>query len=186
VLFGGNSTASFVEYSNSFVVMPAVSYDFSGRSVSNAGDVNGDGYDDLIVGVPYASRCYVLFGNRFGFSNMTKGFTIFGILGSDQTGWAVSGAGKCLICIVFFLHCFLLPLFFVGDVNNDTFADIIVGAPNALNYQGVSTGAVYVLFGNHSNHLFDIQLSELTSDRGFAVYGQNVQDCAGVSVSGAG
>jgi hypothetical protein len=93
VLFGTNSTADFALHSNSFMVTPAVSYDFSGRSVSLAGDVNGDGYDDLIVGVPYASLCYVLFGNRFGFTNMTKGFTIYGVSTSDQTGWSVSGAG---------------------------------------------------------------------------------------------
>jgi hypothetical protein len=57
------------------------------------GDVNGDGYDDLIIGVPYAARCYVLFGTNQGFVNMTQGFTILGAGSSDMTGWSVSGAG---------------------------------------------------------------------------------------------
>jgi hypothetical protein len=62
--------------------------------VSNAGDVNGDEYDDLIIGVPYASRCYVIFGTEHGFRNMTNGVTIVGETSMDQTGWAVSRAGK--------------------------------------------------------------------------------------------
>jgi hypothetical protein len=65
--------------------------------VSNAGDVNGDGYDDLIIGVPYAARCYVLFGTVQGFANMTTGFTILGVSG-DLTGWSASKAGDCLFC----------------------------------------------------------------------------------------
>jgi len=57
---------------------PALAYDHSGRSVSVLSDVNGDGYDDLIIGVPYAARVYVLFGTHFGLVNMTEGFTIYG------------------------------------------------------------------------------------------------------------
>ena len=41
-------------------------YDFSGRSVSSAGDVNGDGYDDLLIGAIYADsragETYLVFG----------------------------------------------------------------------------------------------------------------------------
>jgi hypothetical protein len=89
-LFGGAN----IDTSQLHSMSPAISYDFSGRSVSNAGDVNGDGYDDLIIGVPYAARCYVLFGTKHGFVNMTEGFTVFGVQSSDLTGWSVSGAGK--------------------------------------------------------------------------------------------
>jgi hypothetical protein len=75
-----------------FVVAPSISYDFSGRSVSNAGDVDGDGNDDLIIGVPGVSMCYVLMGTSRGWVNMTQGFTVFGGDG-DNMGWSVSGAG---------------------------------------------------------------------------------------------
>ncbi len=139
---------------------PSVSYDFSGRSVSNAGDINGDGFDDLIIGVPYAARCYVMFGTEEGFVNMTEGFTIFGAQSSDLTGWSVSGA---------------------GDVNNDTYADIIIGAPRG----GGSAGVSYVLFGKHSGFA-DINLESLEAVQGFAISGAASGDCSGLSVSGAG
>ncbi len=60
-----------------------------------SGDVNGDGYDDLIIGVPFASVVYVLFGTSLGFVNVTQGFTILGAGLGDMTGWSVSGAGEC-------------------------------------------------------------------------------------------
>ncbi len=72
---------------------PIVSYDYSGRSVSNAGDINGDGFDDLIIGVPYAGVCYVLFGTSQGFASMTNGFTVFAAQSNDLICWSVSGAG---------------------------------------------------------------------------------------------
>ncbi len=54
--------------------------------------MNSDGHDDLIIGVPGASLCYVLMGTARGWVNMTQGFTVFGGDG-DNTGWSVSGAG---------------------------------------------------------------------------------------------
>jgi hypothetical protein len=147
------------------LMTPAVNYDFSGRSVSNAGDVNGDGYDDLIIGVPYAARCYLMFGTEHGFMNMTEGFTIFGAQSSDLTGWSVSGA---------------------GDINNDTFADIIIGAPNAVNLLGVTSGAAYVVYGGPTDVLFDLNLDNFISTKGFVIYGASAHDACGVSVSGAG
>ncbi len=88
----------------------SISYDFTGRSVSNAGDVNGDGYDDLIIGAPFISTCYVLFGNVRGFMNMTDGFMIKGVSLNDLTGLSVNSAGiytllvVCLQCV--YLSCF--------------------------------------------------------------------------------
>ncbi len=146
------------------MVRPATSYDFSSRSVSNAGDVNGDGYDDLIIGVPYAAKCYVMFGTEDGFVNMTEGFTIFGAQSSDLTGWSVSGA---------------------GDVNNDGFDDIIIGAPYASNGLTSSVGVSYVLIGRRTE-FSDISLDLLTGAQGFRIYGAAAGDCSGLSVSGAG
>jgi hypothetical protein len=80
-----------------------VSLDYTARSVAIAGDVNGDGYDDLIIGVPYASRCYVMFGTVNGFVNITEGFAILGVESSDLLGWSVSGAGKDFFLLKAFL-----------------------------------------------------------------------------------
>ncbi len=54
----------------------------------------------MIIGAPYASICYVLFGTENGFVNMTSGFTILGAGLSDMTGWSVSGAGLCSLFVV--------------------------------------------------------------------------------------
>ncbi len=167
VLLGNNRTVldnkiylAYMKPTTGFLASPVLSYDYSGRSVSNAGDINGDGFDDLIIGVPYAARCYVMFGTNQGFVDMTEGFTIFGEQVSDLTGWSVSGA---------------------GDVNNDTYADIILGAPRAVGSAGVS----YVLFGKHFGFT-DIYLEFLQETQGFSIEGVAGGDCSGLSVSGAG
>lgn len=167
VVFGSNKTASSLRVLGELckregrLLTDVLSFDFTGRSVASAGDVDGDGYDDLIIGVPYAARVYVLFGKREGFVNMTEGFTVFGAGASDLTGWSVSGAGY---------------------VNNDTFADIIIGAPQAGEQ---STGAAYVLYGR-PNMFFDVFVANMTADQGFTMTGDVVGDCLGLSVSGAG
>ncbi len=151
---------------NIFSIQNSVSYDFSGRSVVNVGDINGDGNDDLIIGVPYAARCYVLFGTARGFVNMTEGFTIFGAQSSDLTGWSVSGA---------------------SDINNDTIADFIIGAPEHKHAELIATGAVYVLFGRPQFEPFtDIYLDQLSDAEGWILYGEETADYCGLSVSSAG
>ena len=92
------------------------------RSVAGAGDVNGDGIDDLIVGAPsrsgrqLAGESYVVFGTDTGFAasldlaalDGSNGFRLDGIDADDDSGFSVAGA---------------------GDVNGDGFDDLIVGAP---------------------------------------------------------
>ena len=110
--------------------------------MSSAGDFNGDGFDDLIIGAPYgddAGEAYVVFGTGSGFgtnvsgrqvvdlSNLTaaQGFIIQGDLMGDSAGVSVSSA---------------------GDVNGDGFDDLIVGAPFGDD-GGNLAGEAYVLFG---------------------------------------
>lgn len=160
VVLGNASMAGSVDLSSATLQKfdNALSADVHGRSVSVLKDFNGDGIDDLIIGDPFVARCYVLFGTEKGLSEMTDGFTIFGEQDSDLTCWSVSGA---------------------GDVNNDTFNDIIIGAPNARN-----TGAFYVLYGHRKAWNYD--LNKLDSSLGYAVYGAHTSDRLGVSVCSAG
>ncbi|KAJ1396674.1 hypothetical protein B484DRAFT_407273, partial [Ochromonadaceae sp. CCMP2298] len=102
----------------------AAAGDNLGGSVSTAGDVNNDGYADLIVGAsvadpagrPSTGAAYVILGSAAGFgtvdlanfvSSDSTGFIIQGAAAGDHLGYSVSAA---------------------GDVNNDSCADVIVGA----------------------------------------------------------
>jgi len=95
-----------------------------GYSVSTAGDVNGDGYDDIIIGDPY-------FGT-------TGRATIYlgGASGPDHTyDWFVNLTGRTGHCVAG-----------AGDVNGDGYADVIVGSPWRSNGLGAE-GAFYVFHG---------------------------------------
>ena len=67
-----------------------------------------------------------------------------------------------------------------GDVNGDGFADVIIGAPNANNYAGIS----YVIYGGTS--LSTIDLSNLNPTQGFSISSSEINANNGNSVSGAG
>ena len=149
-------------------------YDFSGLRVDSAGDINGDGFDDLIVSSPYdngsAGAAYVIFGKASGFADIdltnlssSVGFEIAGAAGlSDLAGWSVAGA---------------------GDVNGDGFDDLIVGAPGG-DSGGTNSGQAYVLFGKASGFT-TIDLGNLAG-AGFLILGDFASDSAGFSVAGAG
>jgi hypothetical protein len=140
-----------------FKLSGAAGHDRSGYSVSDAGDINGDGYDDLIVGAPSFTpntrgdpgAAYVIFGKGSGFaSNLDlssldgeNGFKITATT-ADRFGFSVSSA---------------------GDVNGDGFDDLIVGAP----YTGLTrTGTSYVIHGGNftgsATHIGDTGANTLT------------------------
>ncbi|MBE9193324.1 FG-GAP repeat protein [Gloeocapsopsis crepidinum LEGE 06123] len=161
---------------NGFVINGVAARDRSGGSVSNAGDVNGDGFDDLIVGAYDANRIgrfgtgasYVVFGKASGFdANLdlatldgSNGFAINGINELDSSGSSVSNA---------------------GDVNGDGVADLIIGAPRG----NIDTGASYVIFGKPTG-FSAINLATLNGSNGFAINGSYGGNGFGSSVSGAG
>ena len=108
-------------------------------TVSSAGDVNGDGFDDLLVGVPFhdgvgtdSGATYVVFGHAGAFTTIdlanldpSQGFVVEGAVTNDEAGFAVG---------------------FAGDVNGDGRDDILVGAVNA-HIDGTAPGAAYVVYG---------------------------------------
>jgi hypothetical protein len=126
---------------------------FFGISVSGAGDLNGDGYDDIIVGAPsYSSltgRCYIYYGGS-SMDNVAD-VTIPGIENFCHFGYSVSEA---------------------GDVNDDGYDDVIVGAYGYSNY----TGRSFIYLGG----------SSMDNNADVTMTGEASGNYFGWSVSGAG
>ncbi len=180
--FDATMDLSSLDGSNGFRLDGVAERDNSGRSVSNAGDVNGDGFNDVIVGAYRADpngyngynsgSSYVVFGKASGFSatmdlsslDGSNGFRLDGVTAFDATGWSVSNA---------------------GDVNGDGFDDVIVGADGA-DPNGDSSGSSYVVFGKASGFSATLELSSLDDSNGFRLDGVTAFDNLGYSVSTAG
>lgn len=165
-----------------FAIAGVDTFDRTGKSVSGAGDVNGDGYDDLIVGayvaspndVSTAGASFVVFGGDISttvdlsdVAGGQGGFKINGIDSGDWSGWAVSEA---------------------GDTNGDGYDDLIIGAPRARP-AGLSTaergGEAYLVFGKTSGTT--VELSDINNGSGgFIIRGYTFWDQAGKSVGGGG
>ena len=107
-----------------------------GNSVSTAGDVNGDGYDDFIVGAPIATPGNVGSAYVYSGADGTLLYKKDGTAADDQFGSSVSG---------------------VGDLNGDGKGEFIVGAPSfhdPFNPQSAGTGHAYVYFGVDGSVLY--------------------------------
>jgi hypothetical protein len=170
IIFGNSDPAASVLTDDAIAVVGIGFQDHAGRSVSVAGDVNGDGYDDFIVGSPYAGAgsAYVIFGHGGAWSDFNlaalsanQGVELSGVTADDATGWSVASA---------------------GDINGDGLDDVIVGAPYAYGQAGYS----YLVFGRKNNWA-DLNLSSLNpATTGFSILGGAFDERAGWSVSAAG
>jgi len=136
-------------------------------SVAGAGDINGDGYADVVVGASHydngqqdEGRAYVYLGSAAGLA-VAPGW----IAESDQAearfGWSVASA---------------------GDVNGDGYADVIVGAYQFDNVQ-TNEGRAYVYLGSASG-LATAPAWTAESDQDSALFGYSVAGVGDVNGDG--
>ena len=103
-----------------------------GSSVGTAGDVNGDGFADVIVGVPYHSNDQSREGGAAVYHGTSSGL-------SPTPSWTAESNQAGAV--------FGFSVGTAGDVNGDGFADVIIGAPNYENGQA-DEGRAYVYHGS--------------------------------------
>ncbi|WP_291295124.1 tandem-95 repeat protein [Elioraea sp.] len=155
-----------------FEIRGAIAGDQAGGAVSAAGDVNGDGYADILVGARFDDTggtnngaAFVVYGGpTMGTVELgslgTGGLRIIGEAAADNAGWSVSA---------------------IGDLNGDGLADMLVGARNA-DPDGSASGAAYVVYGRAGGG--DIRLSDVAQGiGGFRIAGEGAGDWAGGFVS---
>jgi hypothetical protein len=159
-----------------------------GRSVEGVGDVNGDGFDDIVVGAPFlttgtkteAGSAYVILGSKFGQSTpavsptgrqildvaaMTsaQGFIIRGVAGISNPDSETPQLGRTVGA--------------AGDVNGDGLADIMVTAPRldrGSTVGDVDVGRAYIIFGKKTTD----NEGNVGEGWGQSVNGQSVLDLA--------
>lgn len=131
-----------------------------GEGVSGAGDVNGDGYSDFLVGVPNQARTYIFHGGTYSVST-TPAFTRSSGSSGAHLGAAVANA---------------------GDVNGDGYSDAIMGAPDASNGQA-NEGLAYVHHGSITG-LSAAPSTNLQADVPGAHFGTSVASAGDVNGDG--
>lgn len=144
--FPATLNVSGLDGSNGFVINGIHEGDASGASVSDAGDVNGDGKDDVIIGTQSANQGYVVFGHAGSFS---AAFNLSDLDGSN--GFVVSGLGNGSGA---------------GDVNADGIDDVILNSGQGF----------YVVYGQTGEFPAEIDVFDLDSSNSFVIKGEDFVD----------
>ncbi len=149
--------------------MGALEEESLGVSVSSAGDVNGDGYGDVLVGAPYYDNGQADEGRALLFHGSATGL-------STTPAW--SGEGNQASAL------FGYSADSAGDVNGDVYGDVVVGAPAYDNGQ-TNEGAAFVYYGSVSGLSATPDWTG-ESNQATANYGNSVSSAGDVNGDGYG
>ena len=168
-----SAKASFSVGSAAICILGESESDKAGRAVSSAGDVDGDGLADVLVGAygndevgENAGKIYVFYGSSFGSGlNLAYDFSAADISmtgegAGENAGYSVASA---------------------GDVDGDGYSDVLIGA-TGNDEVADNAGKTYLVFGSTMNDVESIELAD--SDLSFL--GEASEDYAGRTVAGAG
>jgi len=153
ILFG--EISGYIDLSLANVKITGEKYEsYIGGSISNARDTNNDGFDDVLLGARYEENysgvSYLFLGPITGeLETDIADSILYGEANGDYSGTYVSKS---------------------GDVNNDSFDDILIGAPGE-DSRGNSVGATYLIFGPISGEI-DLSLADAK------IIGENESDSA--------
>lgn len=161
---GPNLRVADLNGNNGFMIRGADTHSNAGTSVSGAGDVNGDGLGDLLIGATgglASGAAYVVFGKRGGFPAIVDLASLNGTDGFKIQGGDFDRAGLSVAA---------------GDVNKDGFSDVIVGASPTS-----GRGATFVVFGKAGGFAPTLNVSGLNGANGFKIIGEANQDWTGAN-----
>ena len=167
LILGSTSTADMPLADADAVFVGEQDHDAAGSGLSGAGDFDGDGFHDVVVGARqndgggyHAGAAYLVLGSAspsdLSLEDADAKFT--GEMDDDKAGCSVAGA---------------------GDVDGDGFGDLLVGAYGS-DSGGIDAGAAYLILGSATPSHF------LLSDADALLIGEADDDRAGITVSRAG
>ncbi|MEG3931156.1 VWD domain-containing protein [Microcoleus sp. T3_B1] len=168
VIFGNQKFPASVNLSqlngqNGFTLNGTDAEGFSGGTVSSAGDINGDGIKDFIIGAfgaavngqNNAGKTYIVFGTNKGFP---ANFNLANLNGNN--GFAVTGTNTFDYAGLFATG--------ISDINGDRIDDILISAPGPL---GGTPGKSYVIYGRTTGFSPNLNLAEINNNNGFVING---------------